>query len=225
MDREIYLPDEHRRHSGRLKRSICLIVTFLMAVLLTGSIVRGQQVEARMEKTQKDLAKEVFRFHVLANSDSEEDQELKMEVKESVLSYMKEQIPQSNSAEETKEWAKSHLDEIEKVADKTVKENGYGYPVHAEVTFCDFPDKTYGDVTFPAGQYEALRIEIGDAKGHNWWCVLYPNLCFMDSVHAVVPKEGKEELRQVLTDDEYEMVTSTSDFKIKWFFFGGAKDK
>ena len=87
------------------------------------------------------------------------------------------------------------------------------------MTFCDFPDKTYGDVTFPAGRYEALRIEIGRAEGHNWWCVLYPNLCFLDSVHAVVPEEGKEELRQVLTDEEYEMVTATTYFKVKWFFF------
>lgn len=230
MNRELYLPDEHRPHRGRgtrgrLKTAVCLIITFLLAVLLTGSIVRGQQVEAKMEKTQQDLAKEVFRFHVLANSDSEEDQALKMEVKEAVLSYMKEQIPQAESAEETKVWARGNLDDIEKLAEETVKKNGYSYSVNAEVTYCDFPDKTYGDVTFPAGRYEALRIEIGQAKGHNWWCVLYPNLCFMDAVHAVVPEEGKEELRQVLTDDEYEMVTATSDFKIKWFFFGGDKEK
>lgn len=224
MDRELYLPDEHRRHGnagkrGRLKNRICIVVTFLMAVLLTGSIVRGQQVEAKVEKTQQELAKEVFRFHVLANSDSEEDQALKMEVKESVLDYMKEQIPESDSAEETKEWARGHLEQIEGIAEKIVKENGYTYQVNAEVTFCDFPDKTYGDVTFPAGRYEALRIEIGRAEGHNWWCVLYPNLCFLDSVHAVVPEEGKEELREVLTDEEYEMVTATTHFKVKWFFF------
>lgn len=224
MDRELYLPDEHRRHGsagkrGRLKNRICIVVTFLMAVLLTGSIVRGQQVEAKVEKTQQDLAKEVFRFHVLANSDSEEDQALKMEVKESVLDYMKEQIPESDSAEETKAWARGHLEQIEGIAEKIVKENGYTYQVNAEVTFCDFPDKTYGDVTFPAGRYEALRIEIGRAEGHNWWCVLYPNLCFLDSVHAVVPEEGKEELREVLTDEEYEMVTATTHFKVKWFFF------
>ena len=77
---------------------------------------------------------------------------------------------------------------------------------------------------FPAGWYEALRIEIGSAKGKNWWCVLYPNLCFLDSVHAVVPKEGKQELETVLEEEEYEMVTATSKFKIKWFFFGKDDD-
>ena len=87
------------------------------------------------------------------------------------------------------------------------------------MTNCYFPDKTYGDITFPNGYYDALRIEIGEAKGHNWWCVLYPNLCFVDAVHAVVPDEGKEELKEVLDEEEYEMVTATSKFKIKWFFF------
>lgn len=87
-----------------------------------------------------------------------------------------------------------------------------------------FPAKTYGDVTFPAGEYEALRIKIGQAKGQNWWCCLYPNLCFVDAVHAVVPEEGKDTLRQVLDKEEYEMVTA-SDYKIKWFFFGGGSEK
>ena len=69
-----------------------------------------------------------------------------------------------------------------------------------------------------AGWYDALRIRIGKAQGHNWWCVLYPNLCFMDSVHAIVPKEGKEELRSVLTDEEYAMIVKGTPVKIKWFF-------
>ena len=75
------------------------------------------------------------------------------------------------------------------------------------------------NITFPSGKYEALRIEIGEAKGQNWWCVLYPNLCFIDAVHAVVPEEGKRELKEVLEEDTYEMVTATSRFKIGWFFF------
>ena len=111
------------------------------------------------------------------------------------------------------------MDEIEEVAKEIVKREGYTYSIHAEVTTCDFPDKTYGDITFPAGEYEALRVEIGEAKGQNWWCVLFPNLCFIDAVHAVVPDKGKEELKEVLEEDTYEMVTTTTRFKIGWFFF------
>ena len=224
MKREIYLPDEYHRAGtikGRRRRNvICVLAAVLTGMLLTGSVVRGQQTRTEIQKTQEKLAKEVFRFHVLANSDSEEDQAVKMKVKEAVIAYMEEELPDAQDAEETKEWARENLQEIEKTAEAAVRKEGYGYAVSAQVAKCDFPDKSYGDVTFPAGRYEALRIEIGKAKGHNWWCVLYPNLCFIDSVHAVVPEEGKEELRETLSEEEYEMVTMGTNFRIKWFFFG-----
>lgn len=204
------------------EKKIALIMALLIAGTCTAVIFqkRSFAVEAKMQKTQQELAKEVLRFHILANSDSDDDQNLKMQVKEEVLRFMKSELPESHSVEETKQWAAGHLEEIEALAEELIQEKGYDYPVHAEVTLCDFPDKTYGDVTFPAGEYEALRIEIGEAKGHNWWCVLYPNLCFVDATNAVVPEEGKEELQDVLTDDEYHMITATSKVKIKWFFGG-----
>jgi stage II sporulation protein R len=195
-------------------KKICVLAGILISLLVTGIVVNTKQ-----SRMQQDLAKEVFRFHVLANSDSEEDQALKMQVKEAVIAYMKEEIPSSDSVEMTKEWAKSHLDAIVNLAEAVLLEEGYAYEVTAEVTTCDFPEKTYGDITFPSGEYEALRIEIGEAKGQNWWCVLYPNLCFIDAVHAVVPEEGKKDLKNVLEEDTYEMVTATSRFKIGWFFF------
>ena len=195
-------------------KKVCVLAGILISLVVTGLVVN-----AKRSQMQEDLAKEVFRFHVLANSDSEEDQALKMQVKEAVISYMQEEIPESDSVETTKEWTRSHLDVIVNLAKAVVREEGYDYPVMAEVTTCDFPDKTYGDITFPSGRYEALRIEIGEANGQNWWCVLYPNLCFIDAVHAVVPEEGKKDLKKVLQEDTYEMVTATSRFKIGWFFF------
>lgn len=195
-------------------KKICVLAGILISLLVTGIVVNAKQ-----SHMQQDLAEEVFRFHVLANSDSDEDQALKMQVKEAVIAYMKEEIPSSDSVETTKEWAKSHLEAIVNLAEAVVQEEGYAYEVSAEVTTCDFPEKTYGDITFPPGKYEALRIEIGEAKGQNWWCVLYPNLCFIDAVHAVVPDEGKKDLKKVLEEDTYEMVTATTRFKIGWFFF------
>ena len=195
-------------------KKICVLAGILISLVVTGIVVNAKQ-----SQMQEDLAKEVFRFHVLANSDSDEDQALKMQVKEAVIAYMQEEIPESDSVETTKEWARSHLDAIVNLAKAVIREEGYDYPVMAEVTTCEFPDKTYGDITFPSGRYEALRIEIGEANGQNWWCVLYPNLCFIDAVHAVVPEEGKKDLKKVLQEDTYEMVTATSRFKIGWFFF------
>ncbi len=196
------------------KQIICTVLALIISLCATGLLT-----EAKVTEVQKKMADEVFRFHVLANSDSEEDQALKMKVKEKVIAYMKEELPESESVEMTKAWAESHIREIEKVAEKTLQKEGCKDTVTAEVTNCYFPDKTYGDITFPKGEYEALRIEIGAAKGQNWWCVLYPNLCFIDAVHAVVPDEGKEELKEVLDEEEYELVTATSKFKIRWFFF------
>lgn len=195
-------------------KKICVLAGILISLVVTGIVVNAKQ-----SQMQQELAEEVFRFHVLANSDSKEDQALKMQVKEAVIAYMKEEIPCSDSVETTKDWARTHLDAIVNLAEAVIMEEGYAYEVMAEVTTCDFPEKTYGDITFPAGEYEALRIEIGEAKGQNWWCVLYPNLCFIDAVHAVVPEEGKKDLKKVLEEDTYEMVTATTRFRIGWFFF------
>ncbi len=196
-----------------------LIISLCIASLVTGSMYERANAASRAE-LQEHLAEEVLRFHVLANSDSGEDQSLKLKVRDSVLVFLEENMPETESAAETTAWVREHIDDIEKVGRDTVCASGFEQTVSAAVTTCWFPDKSYGDVTFPAGNYEALRIEIGAAKGHNWWCVLYPNLCFLDTTNAVVPDEGKQKLKNVLTEEEYSEVTAASDFKISWFFFG-----
>lgn len=231
----------HDGHAGAFSRARCGKVpggrrdirlgarlAILAAAFLTAGFVCGvtfyQRQQMMQEQAQQHLAQEVLRFHVLANSDDEADQRLKIEVRDAVLAYIEEAMPSEKSGEsdmdveQTKDWMRKHVDDIEKIGADVVCAAGYDYPVNAAVTTCWFPDKTYGDVTFPAGNYEALRVEIGAAKGHNWWCVLYPGLCFLDSANAVVPDEGKEELRNVLTEEEYERVTVDTKFDIKWFF-------
>lgn len=208
------------------RQRVCVILGICVAAVITGAVFfhRAEAVAAETSKLQKEMAKEVFRFHVLANSDSEEDQRVKLNVRDAVLAYMKENLGHVDSQEETKEWVRSHLDELEAEADRILEEENCDYRAQAEVTVCDFPEKRYGDVTFPAGKYEALRIRLGKADGHNWWCVLYPNLCFIDTACTAVSEEGKEELRGVFTEEEYELVTTSADFKIRWFFFGGNDD-
>lgn len=198
---------------------IMAALAVMISLMLTACVWRTETVSAKVEKTQEHMAEEVLRFHVLANSDSKEDQNLKMKVKDTVVSWMEEEMD-TESLAQTKAFIRSHLPQIEALAEETIQKEGYSYPVRASLEWTDFPEKTYGDITFPAGTYEALRIQIGEAQGHNWWCVLYPSLCFIDSVHAVVPEKGKKQLEHVLTEEEYEMVTATSKFKIKWFFFG-----
>ena len=198
----------------RIKAAALVLIVVLCGAVFT----RVMQVEAKANAVQEKLSGEVFRFHVIANSDSEEDQELKMKVKEAVVAYMRETLSGAENAAEAKAWAIRHKEELVRVSEEVLRAEGCSDKVTAEVVRCEFPDKTYGDITFPAGWYDALRIRIGKAQGHNWWCVLYPNLCFMDSVHAVVPKEGKDELQSVLTDEEYAMIVKGTPVKIKWFF-------
>ena len=217
--------DENRDKKDRIKKIICVILGICIGAFLTGAYVsqRAMEVDARISKIQGNLSKEVFRFHVLADSDSDEAQSVKLKVRDKVLEYMKQTMSGNEdmvSASQTKKWAKEHLREIEDVAESVIREEGYSYRAKAEVSVCYFPDKRYGEIVFPQGYYDALRIKLGKAKGQNWWCVLYPNLCFTSATCAVVDEEGKEELREVLTDEEYEMVTAASDFKIKSFFFG-----
>ena len=119
-----------------------------------------------------------------------------------------------------KRQVQAHLDELEETAESVLVREGMPYHARAVVRTCYFPDKRYGDVFFPKGYYEALRIELGLANGHNWWCVLYPNLCFTDATCSAAGEEGKEALHNVLTEDAYEMVTAVSKFKIKSYFFG-----
>lgn len=184
----------------------------------------NEELKNRLEQEiQQGIAGEIFRLHVIANSDTQKDQELKLEVKNQVVDFLEETVGETHSAEETKEAVLTHLAQIEEEARDTVEEKGYDYPVQAVVEKTYFPEKTYGDCTFPAGEYEALVIRIGDAKGKNWWCVLYPSLCFLDDTYAVVTEEKKEELQKVLTREEFlEVMQSPQEKKkvrigFRWF--------
>ena len=179
------------------KQKVCMtgavILALVFTLLLTGTRVR--EVEAKVHKTQEALAEEVFRFHVTANSDDPEDQELKLKVRDAVIARMKTEMGEApeRSAGATRRWALEHLDEIEETARDVIRKEGFRYDARAEVTRCYFPDKRYGDLLFPAGTYQALKISLGNAGGQNWWCVLYPALCFTDPVCAVVDEDGKKD--------------------------------
>ena len=197
---------------------------FLTGIRIMTLRRENEELKTRLEQEiQQGIAGEIFRLHVIANSDTQKDQELKLEVKNRVVDFLVETEGETHSAEETKEAVLTHLAQIEEEARDTVEEKGYDYPVQAVVEKTYFPEKTYGDCTFPAGEYEALIIRIGDAKGKNWWCVLYPSLCFLDDTYAVVTEEKKEELQKVLTREEFlEVMQSPQEKKkvrigFRWF--------
>ena len=199
-------------------RVASVFFALIVAAVVTTSVVMGD-VQRKERAVQEHLAEEVLRFHVLANSDSRTDQAVKMEVRDAVLSYLKEVLPEELDVKETTRWMRGHTEEIRQVAEQKMADLQMQQTVSEAETTCYFPDRTYGDVTFPAGNYKTLRIELGDAAGHNWWCVLYPNLCFLDTTNAVLPEKGKQQLKKVLTEEEYSEVTAGSKFQIRWFFW------
>ena len=184
----------------------------------------NREIKARLDREiQQGIAGEVFRLHVIANSDTEKDQELKLKVKTRIVEYLKEILGEDAGLEETKEAVLTHLTEIEQEAENIIEEQGFDYPVEAVVEKTYFPEKTYGDCTFPAGEYEALKVKIGSAKGQNWWCVLYPSLCFLDDTYGIVTEEKKEDLKEVLTAEEFQEIMGDSRekkklrFGFRWF--------
>ena len=167
---------------------------------------------------QPSIASKILRFHVLANSDSEADQSVKKEVRDAVGTYLQPLLKESDSLDETKEIVHANMDEIIALSQETLQKYGYDYNVSAKITKTDFPQKTYGNYTFPKGTYEALQIVIGEGQGKNWWCVLYPNMCFQGSVFEVVEEEAKESLKEVLNAWEYADVFDSGKVELRFKF-------
>lgn len=170
---------------------------------------------------QQGISHKIIRFHVIANSDSDADQALKLKVKEAVVNYTAELVCNSKSISETEDLLSSHTNDIISIANNVISENDYDYPVTAEITDTYFPTKSYGSYTFPPGTYRAFQIKIGEAKGKNWWCVLYPPLCFIDISHGTVNPESEELLKETLTTDEFQAVSDeyTVKYRFKYLTF------
>lgn len=165
-----------------------------------------EETTADNDAMQAQIAQKILRFHVIANSDSKEDQRVKLLVRDAVGNLMEERLLGAKNLEESRKIVAKNLDEITQTATDTLTDAGYAYGATASLEVTEFPEKTYGSYTFPAGKYEALCVVLGKGEGHNWWCVLYPNLCFRGSVYEIIDEEAKEELKEVLDAEEYESI-------------------
>ena len=164
------------------------------------------------------LAENIFRLHILANSDSEEDQALKLKVRDAILEYMKTLTEDTSDKQAVIEQSKKHTQDFKKIAETVIRENGYDYSVNIEIGNFYFPTKYYGNISLPAGNYDALKIEIGEAKGQNWWCSLFPPLCFVSVSSGIVDEAGEEYLKENLSEEEFAIVSNSSseiEFKFK----------
>jgi len=167
---------------------------------------------------QQGIAKEIIRFHVVANSDANVDQEVKLVVKDQVVHYMQGKLAGAKTKKEAKHIMKKEIPQMKHIAQKTLRKEGYDYSCDVVYHQREFPIKIYGDLTFPAGKYEALDVVLGNGKGKNWWCVMFPSLCFVDGTYSIVPDKSKEKLQNVLTKEEYETISENETLKIQYAF-------
>ncbi len=174
-----------------------------LSCLLLALVLSMSQVQNKQEDLAARLSPSLLRFHFLANSDSGEDQQVKLEVRSLILDYMQEHLRSDAGKEETVQYLTDNKAEVEELADRYLEQKGFGYQARLELANCYFPARAYGDMMFPCGYYDAARITLGSGKGHNWWCVLYPRLCFVDAVCSEVPKESEQTLKEELEQGDY----------------------
>lgn len=204
-----------KKHLNNIKNSkIGMLAILTILLFIYTSICAFSYVSA----VSTDISKSVFRLHVLANSNSDEDQALKYKVRDNLLNYMNNICSNCSSKGEAISLVTEHKDEFKQVALETIKNEGYNYDVNINIGNFEFPTKQYGDISLPAGYYDALRVEIGEAKGRNWWCVMFPSLCFIDISSGIVPEESKEELQNVLSDEEYSIISDNNNYEMKFKF-------
>lgn len=203
--------------NNRFKKHMSTIV-FVVSLLLLVGLYTYFGLKVYAQSMSQELSEQVLRFHVLANSDTTEDQLLKENVRDAVLDYMSPKLKNASDKAESKQIILENLGNITAVAEQIIANWGKDYSVCTEVAYTEFPTKSYGDIVFPAGDYEACRIIIGEGAGQNWWCVMFPPLCYVDVATGVVPLEGKEQLKENLTEEQYEIVAYQSEkpYQIKF---------
>lgn len=198
------------------RRQLALGLGFLFMALLLSM----NQVQQQREALAQRIAPSLLRFHILANSDSSADQQVKLEVRSLILDYIQELLPPEQGKKETIRCLREQKAAIEKTASQYLAQHGYPYGAELEITRCYFPTRVYDNMVIPCGEYDAARITLGKGKGHNWWCVLYPRFCFVDAACKEIPKESRSQLRNQINQDDYlALENHRPDFEFRFRLF------
>ena len=184
----------------------------IMVIMFVSCFVSINYDNAVYSRHIDDVSQKIIRFHIIANSDNAEDQLLKLKVRDAVLSYMSPKLEKCSDINESRKVIQNNDNAIKNVALNVIKENKYNYNVTTCLSYENFPVKSYGNIILPEGRYEAYRIIIENGKGQNWWCVMFPPLCFVDvTLSEDNIKKANEEMKKVLTKDEYKVITQSDD--------------
>jgi len=179
----------------------------------------GQKQDAAIaapSNQQDGIPNEAIRLRIIANSDSPEDQLIKQKIRDQVVAKIDPWVGSLANIGQAREVIRGHLPELQQVVDQTIAKNGYKYPAEVELGVVPFPTKMYGEMVYPAGDYEALRITVGKGQGQNWWCVLFPPLCFVDMSNGDAVKadtNSSEEAKATATASG----KTNEDVEVKFF--------
>ena len=198
---------------NKIKIRLSILILSLISIISIMTISISGEVK-KISTASEDYKDKLIRFHVIANSDSEEDQNLKLKVRDAIINYLQPKLLESESIEESELIIKKEYDELEKISKNIILENGYDYDVKVGIDYSKLPTKQYSNVVLPAGEYKALRIIIGEGKGKNWWCVMFPPLCFVDEQKGIIDKDTDDKLREVLTEEEYELISQKTSKQV-----------
>lgn len=189
----------------------CKLIEISMAFGIILTVMVSCLIE--FKSTYDDLQENVLRMHILANSDSVEDQELKLKVRDALLENSEKIFGDCNTIDEAEVQVSQKLDLIQEIAKRVIVENGYDYSVTAELTNMQFDDRTYDNLIMPSGYYDAIRITIGSAEGHNWWCVMYPAMCV-----SAVTEENTNVAQNYFDDTTIDMLENHNKYELKFKF-------
>ena len=188
-----------------------ILIIFLLFIYLLFSIF------CYASNISNDLENNIFRLHILANSDSIEDQSLKLKVRDNIISYLEKICDNCNSKDDFINIVNLNSHNLKEIASNTVNAYGFNYDIDIQISNFYFPTKHYGNISFPAGYYDGLKIQIGDAKGQNWWCSLFPPLCFTDVSSGIIDENSEKDLKNNISEEEFSIVCSSNGiYKLKF---------
>ncbi|MGL4570284.1 MAG: stage II sporulation protein R [Clostridium sp.] len=208
-----------------MKKFIYVIIIVLTSILLGGCTSNPEEGNKEVTYDYESVKDELIRFHVIANSDDKNDQDLKLKVRDEVIKYLEPLLKNSKSIDESRKIIKENNNKVISIAKKVVKDNGYSYTVQTELSRENFPEKIYGNIVLPQGEYEAYRILIGDASGQNWWCVMFPPLCFVDVTKgAVAYNETESRMDEIATEKQSDDEVEEEEYVLKFKIFDVIKE-
>lgn len=188
----------------KYKRTILLLSAFIISYIYIFHPLIGKKI------TKDGFKEKVIRFHIRANSDKEEDQALKLLIRDEILEVMGEKFQDTKSLDESRLVIKDNMDKMKNIAEDIISRQGKDYEVNISLKEDNFPLRKYGNMIFPQGQYEALIIEIGQGQGQNWWCVMFPPICFVDITHSVAYAAENNELGEYIQEQNPPLILKSA---------------